>query len=44
MIDFCRIHVFGMKKVDDNMNFAAGGLSIAGHIITHSVETATNTR
>jgi hypothetical protein len=32
-------HVFSMKKVDINANFAAGG-----HIITHAIETRTNTR
>jgi hypothetical protein len=30
-----------MKEVDNSANFAAGRLSIAGHMITHAVETRT---
>jgi hypothetical protein len=44
-MDFYSTQVFSVKKVDDDSaNFAAGGLSITGHIITHFVETRTNTR
>jgi hypothetical protein len=43
-MDFHGTHVLSMKKVDNSVNFAAGGIIIAGHIITHSVETRTNIR
>jgi hypothetical protein len=35
-MDFSSIHVFSMEKADNSSDFAAG-LSIAGHIINHSV-------
>jgi hypothetical protein len=44
MMDFRSTHVFSLKKADNGANFAAGRLSVAGDIITHSVEAKTNTR
>jgi hypothetical protein len=41
MVDFCGTHNFGVKK---SGNISLAGLSIAEGIITHSVETRTNTR
>jgi hypothetical protein len=36
-MDFCSTHVFCLKKVDNRRYFIAGGLPMAGRIITHSV-------
>jgi hypothetical protein len=44
MIDFHSTQIFSLKKAANCMNFAAAGLSFAGHIITHSIEMRTNTR
>jgi hypothetical protein len=41
MMDFFSNHVFNMKKADKSKNFTASELTMAGNIITHSVETRT---
>jgi hypothetical protein len=43
MMDFHSTDVFSMKKGDNSSNFIADGIIMAGHIITHSLETKTNT-
>jgi hypothetical protein len=41
-MDLNSIHVFSVWKADNGTVFTAGGLSIAGQIIIHSVETRIN--
>jgi hypothetical protein len=43
MTDFHIAHYVSEQKADNGADFRAGGLTIAGQIITHSVEIRTNT-